>query len=130
LVIPAVCAGGACEAGLVLIGGGGWLAANRPQNMSRIEERHFDRSCTNTDDPCRNLKENVRRAIAEAKNKMDAMERDPSKLYQFAREVPNPAMTNSPTTWNNHAKDLDGRINNIWAMISLEPVMNCSRVNY
>ena len=69
LVIPAVCAGGACEAGLVFIGGAGWFAANRPQNMSRIEERHFDRTCINTDDPCRNLKENARRAIAEARTR-------------------------------------------------------------
>lgn len=56
---------------------------------------------------------------------MAAMEKDSSKLYQFARDVPNPAMTNSPTTWNNHAKDLDGRISNIWAMISLGRKLGC-----
>lgn len=124
LIIPAVCAGGGCEAGLVLIGGAGWLAAHRPQDMTRLEERHFDRTCNNADDPCRNLKASAATAIAEARVKMEKMRGD-TTLYKFAYDTPNPGVTNTATTWVGHARDLDGRINNIWAMITLGRKMGC-----
>lgn len=128
LVIPAVCAGGACEAGLALIGGAGWFAATRPQGMSRLEERHFDRQCQNTDDPCRNLKAAVATAISDARVKMDAMRND-TVLYKYAYSTPNPSVTNTSTTWIGHADDLNGRINNVWAMITLGRKMGCDMSN-
>jgi len=124
LVIPAVCAGGACEAGLALIGGAGWMAANRPPDMPRLEERHFDRQCKNTDDPCRNLKTAAATAIADARVKMEKMRTD-TILYRYAYSTPNPGMTNTSTTWLGHGDDLNGRINNIWAMITLGRKMGC-----
>lgn len=114
--------------GSALIAGGvayyGVKAMSRPSGMSRLEERHFDRHCNNTDDPCRNLKAAVATAISEARVKMDAMRND-KVLYEHAYSTPNPSVTNTATTWVGHARDLDGRINNIWAMISLGRNMGC-----
>lgn len=124
LAIPAVCAGGACEAGLALLGGAGWFAATRPQDMTRLEERHFDRQCKNTDDPCRNLKAAVATAISDARIKMNAMRSD-TLLYKYAYNVPNPSVTTTNTTWMGHADDLNGRINNVWAMITLGRKLGC-----
>jgi YD repeat-containing protein len=76
------------------ITGAGWLAATRPQGMSRLEERHFDRQCKNTDDPCRNLKATVATAISDARVKMDAMRND-TILFKHAFSTPNPSVTNT-----------------------------------
>lgn len=102
----------------------GVKAMSRPGGMSRLEERHFDRHCNNTDEPCRNLKAAAATAISEARVKMDAMRND-TVLYKYAYNTPNPSVTNTATTWVGHARDLDGRINNIWAMITLGRKMGC-----
>jgi RHS repeat-associated protein len=121
--VPAIYYGGSA-----LIAGGvayyGVKAMSRPSDMSRLEERHFDRQCKNTDDPCRQLKAAAATAIADARVKMDAMRND-TVLYKYAYSTANPSVTNTATTWVGHARDLDGRINNIWAMISLGRKMGC-----
>jgi len=54
----------------------------RPPGMTRREERHFDRHCANSDDPCRSLKAAVAIAIGEAHVKMDKMDyNDRDKTY-------------------------------------------------
>jgi hypothetical protein len=55
---------------------------------------------------------------------MDAMRND-KVLYEHVYSTPNPSVTNTATTWIGHARDLDGRINHIWAMISLGRNMGC-----
>ena len=98
--------------------------AVRPDGMSRLEERHFDRTCKNSDDPCASLKSAVRQAISQARVKMSAMQNDKT-LYANAFSSPNPSVTGSQTTWLNHADDLQGRLANIAAMISLGQKMGC-----
>ncbi len=96
----------------------------RPNDMTRMEERHFDRNCANSDDPCRAIKAVVMTAIAGARGKMENMYNDKT-LFQHAHSVPNPALTGTNTTWTGHIDDLNGRTNNIWAMITLGRKMGC-----
>jgi len=96
----------------------------RPPSMSSLEERHYDRACANSQDPCAALKASAQKAIAQAKVKMNNMLYD-TVLYKYAYNTPNPAVTGTNTTWMGHADDLNGRISNIWAMISLGRKMGC-----
>ncbi|MDM5182028.1 hypothetical protein PO883_33175, partial [Massilia sp. DJPM01] len=99
-------------------------ASTRPSDMSRMEERHFDRNCANSDDPCRAIKAAVMQAITGAQTKMEAMYND-KLLYNNAFSVANPTVTGTSTTWTGHIDDLNGRTNNIWAMITLGRKMGC-----
>jgi len=121
--VPAVYYGGAAllSAGIVYYG---IKAVIRPENMSRLEERHFDRTCAKSEDPCTALKAAVMKAIDDARNKMKLMQNDRT-LFKYAYSLPNPAVTGTNTTWIGHADDLNGRGNNIWAMISLGRKMGC-----
>ncbi len=96
----------------------------RPPGMTRLEERHYDRTCSKSADPCTALKDAAQTAIKEAKVKMNNMLND-KVLYKNAYDTPNPAVTGTNTTWIGHVKDLDGRIANIWAMIYLGRKMGC-----
>lgn len=103
---------------------GAVMSKTRPPGMSSLEERHYDRKCANSQDPCVALKASAQKAIAQAKVKMNNMLYD-TVLYKYAYNTPNPAVTGTNTTWMGHADDLDGRISNIWAMISLGRKMGC-----
>ncbi|MCO5411217.1 RHS repeat domain-containing protein [Ralstonia mojiangensis] len=103
---------------------GAVMSKTRPPGMSSLEERHYDRTCANSQDPCVALKASAQKAIAQAKVKMNNMLCD-TMLYKYAYDTPNPAVTGTNTTWKGHADDLDGRISNIWAMISLGRKMGC-----
>jgi|GEM_PF-5030385 len=103
---------------------GAVMSKTRPPGMSSLEERHYDRTCANSQDPCVALKASAQKAIAQAKVKMNNMLYD-TVLYKYAYDTPNPAVTGTNTTWKGHADDLDGRISNIWAMISLGRKMGC-----
>jgi RHS repeat-associated protein len=98
--------------------------ATRPSDMSRLEERQFDRSCKDSEDPCASLKTATRQAIAQAKIKMSAMQNDKT-LYTNAFSSPNASVTGTSTTWLGHENDLRGRLANIAAMISLGQKMGC-----
>jgi len=97
----------------------------RPKNMTRLEERQFDRHCASSNDPCGELKLAVQQAIDGLREKIDAMKKDSQGLYKNARSTPNPDVTKSPTTWDNHRSDALGRLENIWAMISLGEKLGC-----
>lgn len=84
----------------------------RPQGMSPLEERQYDRYCSNSDDPCSALKAEIRRAITQARVKMAAMQQDKGGLF-------------GTIGWTTHATDLAGRLNAINAMISLGKKMGC-----
>jgi RHS repeat-associated protein len=88
------------------------LEASRPRNMTRLEERQFDRDCVNAEDPCRALKDEANKAIDEAMRKMDNMYADRSGMFGNAG-------------WDTHGKDLMGRIDQINAIISLGQKMGC-----
>ena len=103
---------------------GAVMSKVRPPNMSTLEERHYDRTCVNSQDPCVALKASAQKAIAQAKVKMNNMLND-TVLYKNAYDTPNPAVTGTNTTWMGHVNDLDGRISNIWAMINLGRKMGC-----
>ncbi|MFC3650352.1 hypothetical protein ACFONN_02260 [Dyella humi] len=92
--------------------------------MTRLEERHFDRVCRNSDDQCAGLKAAVRQAIAQARAKMSNMQND-SSLFEHAFSTPNPNVTGTSTTWLGHTDDLKGRLANIYAMISLGQKLGC-----
>jgi hypothetical protein len=95
---------------------GDWLTslaqAKRPANMTPIQERQYDRHCSNTNDPCKALKDAARAAIAAARPKVDNMLRDDGGMFGAAG-------------WQTHSADLMGRINNINAIISLGQMMGC-----
>lgn len=93
--------------------------------MTRKEESYYDRYCKNSDDPCQALKAAVSAAILQARGKIGEMLDDPMGLFRNAYSTPNPSATGSRTTWQNHAKDVDGRIGSIWNMISLGRKMGC-----
>ncbi|SHG44465.1 RHS repeat-associated core domain-containing protein [Massilia sp. CF038] len=97
---------------------------SRPSDMTRMEERHFDRNCANSDDPCRAIKKAVMTAIAGAREKMENMYND-NTLFTNAYSTPNPDVTGTNTTWTGHSDDLNGRTSNIWAMITLGRKMGC-----
>lgn len=82
------------------------------RNMTRLEERQFDRHCTNSEDPCGELKLATRRAIDDARVKMNDMLTDKSGMYGTSR-------------WGTHATGLQGRLENIAAMISLGQKLGC-----
>jgi hypothetical protein len=86
----------------------------RPTDMSRLEERAFDRYCANSEDPCKDLKAAVQQAILMARLKMNNMLNDPEGMY-----------TKAFNRWTNHANDLSGRLESIAAMISLGQKMGC-----
>ena len=108
-----------------LVGATGILQATRPKDMTRLEERQFDRYCTSPNDPCLALKAAAAQAIADATPKMNNMLNDPFTLYRNAYSVPNPAVTGSPTTWLTHRADLQGKLNNLNAIIALGQKMGC-----
>jgi len=88
-----------------------WMAS-RPPNMSRLEERWWDRICRDLEDPCPRLKEAAAREIDGAKAKIDAMLRDDLGMFGGPRCI-------------THANDITGRINNINAIISLGEAIGC-----
>ncbi|WP_440467306.1 RHS repeat-associated core domain-containing protein [Pseudomonas sp. YH-1] len=99
-----------------LVGGalvsGSSATKSRPADMSPLEKRHYDRSCRNVDDPCAAIKASAQTAITMARLKMNNMLNDPGKMY-------------GTTGWDTHASDLNGRLANIAAMISLGDKMGC-----
>jgi hypothetical protein len=88
------------------------MEASRPKDMTRLEERQFDRYCVRSDDPCRALKDEANRAIDEALRKMENMNADRGGMFGNAG-------------WITHGKDLTGRIDQINAIISLGQKMGC-----
>ena len=82
------------------------------RDMTALEERQFDRHCVNSEDPCGELKRETMRAIDSARAKMNDMLVDKSGMY------------GSPK-WTTHANGLQGRLQNIAAMISLGRKMGC-----
>jgi RHS repeat-associated protein len=90
----------------------GVMEASRPKDMTRIEERQFDRYCVRSDDPCRALKDEANKAIDEALRKMENMYADRGGMF-------------GNTGWITHTKDLTGRIDQINAIISLGQKMGC-----
>jgi uncharacterized protein RhaS with RHS repeats len=100
---------------------------SRPNNLTSAETSRYDRTCKGTDDPCRALKAAAQKAIAAAQGKMNSMQNDGSErnLYRDAFSTPNPSVTGTNTTWEGHARDLDGRIAAIWDMITLGRKLGC-----
>ena len=83
----------------------------RPKDLTRLEERAYDRHCTG-DDPCKALKDATMAAIQMALVKMNNMLIDNGKMFGTDK-------------WWPHGDDLRGRINNIFAMISLGQKLGC-----
>lgn len=107
---PSFCA----ELGINTAGGvAAAIAMSRPSNMSKLEERAYDRYCNNDDDPCKALQAQTDKAIADAKTKMKDLLRDKDSLY-------------GKQGWTNHTNNLKGRIAAIEAMISLGEKMGCN----
>uniref|UniRef100_A0AC34GFC6 Uncharacterized protein n=2 Tax=cellular organisms TaxID=131567 RepID=A0AC34GFC6_9BILA len=88
------------------------MGVPRPSDMTRLEERQWDRHCNGNPDPCGSLKNAVRIAIGMAMTKKKNMELDPSGLF-------------GTIGWGTHATDLAGRIGNINAMIGLGEKLSC-----
>jgi len=115
-------AGAAANAGKPLADGVGALvdgiegaytpSVPRPEGMSRLEERQFDRHCANTDDPCAALKAAAQKAITQARLKIYALQLDKNNLF-------------GTKGWDTHVADLTGRLANIKAMISLGVKLGC-----
>jgi RHS repeat-associated protein len=82
------------------------------QDMTKLEERQFDRYCVSSDDPCGELKKAARAAILAAQPKMNNMLIDRGKMY-------------GTHGWTTHAIDLQGRLDNIAAIISLGQKLGC-----
>lgn len=89
----------------------GMFSTPRPKDMTRLEERQFDRYCANAGDPCQELKNEARKAIAAAQPKVNDMLNDKT-------------MFGTPG-WNTHKTNLIGRIDQIGAIISLGQKMGC-----
>ncbi len=85
--------------------------STRPDGMSSLEERQYDRYCRGPNDPCMALKAAAQQAISAAVVKMNNMFND-QNLY-------------GTMGWKTHGDDLMGRINNINAIISLGIKMGC-----
>lgn len=83
-----------------------------PGRLDRLEERAYDKYCADSEDPCTELKAATNKAIFYARIKMNNMLTDPNNLF-------------GTSGWITHANDLQGRINNIRAMISLGIRMGC-----
>ena len=84
----------------------------RPKDLTRLEERAYDRYCTDGGDPCGPLKAATMSEILSAKIKMNDLLVD--KLGLFGSDA-----------WFNHQDNLRGRINKIFAMISLGQKLGC-----
>ncbi|HEV7606575.1 MAG TPA: RHS repeat-associated core domain-containing protein [Steroidobacteraceae bacterium] len=84
----------------------------RPKNLEPLEERAYDRNCRNTGDPCSALKAATMQAITMAQLKMNNLLNDRLKMY-------------GTDGWFNHQDDLRGKLNNIFAMISLGQKLGC-----
>ncbi|MEO8388949.1 RHS repeat-associated core domain-containing protein [Polaromonas sp.] len=84
----------------------------RPGDMTREEERQFDRHCANSGDPCSELKKAAQAAIIGARQKLNNMLKDEGGLF-------------GGPGWNTHRADLSGRISSIMAMINLGKKMGC-----
>ncbi len=95
------------------VGGIGIINAVRPKDMSPLEERQFDRYCNPNDDPCTSIKAATQKAINDAKVKMRDMLIDKAGMF-------------GGPGWTTHRANLDGRISNINAMISLGQKMGCN----
>ncbi|MGS0601948.1 hypothetical protein ACQEPW_005435 [Xanthomonas oryzae pv. oryzicola] len=80
--------------------------------MTRLEERHYDRTCVNEEDPCKELKRATQQALADALIKMNDMLRDKGGMFGTSK-------------WDTHAAGLQGRLDNISAMISLGQKLGC-----
>jgi RHS repeat-associated protein len=84
----------------------------RPGDMTREEERQFDRHCANSGDPCAELKKAANDAIDGARQKLNNMLTDKDGLF-------------GGIGWKTHRADLSGRISSIMAMISVGKKMGC-----
>ncbi|RLQ85271.1 RHS repeat-associated core domain-containing protein [Notoacmeibacter ruber] len=126
IAIVGVCSAGGCEIGAAALLAAFWYGINshplpveitppRPQDMTPLEERQYDKYCAGTDDPCQALKAAVNQAIGQARIKMNAMLRDEGGLFLKAGKP----------GWITHAADMAGRLNAIRAMISLGQKMGC-----
>ncbi|WP_408952764.1 RHS repeat-associated core domain-containing protein [Lysobacter sp. Hz 25] len=97
--------------GCTVPGGAAYSPVPR-RELTKLEERQFDRYCVGSEDPCEELKKATRAAIAAARVKMNAMLIDRDKMY-------------GKTGWVTHTADLKGRLDNIAAMISLGQKVGC-----
>ena len=95
-----------------VIAGGLLIEATRPKDMTRLEERQFDRVCSKSDDPCRSIKDETNKAIDAALPKVQNMQNDPGGMF-------------GGPGWATHRTDLLGRIAQINALISLGQKMGC-----
>ncbi|MEJ1096028.1 MULTISPECIES: RHS repeat-associated core domain-containing protein [unclassified Pseudoxanthomonas] len=82
------------------------------REMTKLEERHYDRHCAGSEDPCGDLKKATMAAIAQARVKMNEMLIDKGKMFATPR-------------WGTHGDGLRGRLANIAAMISLGQKLGC-----
>ena len=87
-------------------------SVSRPKELTRLEERQFDRYCVNSQDPCKALRLAADQAIENARIKRMAMLNDKGGMFGHVG-------------WATHAADLAGRLANIHAMISLGEKMGC-----
>ena len=95
-----------------VIASGLLIEATRPKDMTRLEERQFDRVCSKSDDPCRSIKDETNKAIDAALPKVQNMQNDPGGMF-------------GGPGWATHRTDLLGRIAQINALISLGQKMGC-----
>ena len=105
-------AGGTKLFAIVSLSGDTHQEAVRPQDISPLEERQFDRYCAGAEDPCGALKAAITQAVLNARKKMNNMLDDPQGLY-------------GSRGWHNHAEDLKGRLNSIAAMIAVGLKIGC-----
>jgi hypothetical protein len=82
------------------------------RDLTEKEERQLDRYCKGTEDPCEALRQAARTAIIMAQVKMGNMLRDDGSMFGTMR-------------WTTHANDLNGRLDNIAAIISLGQKSGC-----
>jgi RHS repeat-associated protein len=90
----------------------GMFSTPRPKNMTRLEERQFDRVCVGAGDPCQALKNEANKAIDAAIPKVEDMLSDKGTMF-------------GTQGWTNHALNLMGRIEQVAAIISLGQRMGC-----
>ncbi len=115
---------GACPAAGKALQGIYQNAISKPRGVTGKQERYYDLYCRGNDDPCGALKAAVRQALLDASGKMNRMLHD-TKLYVHARSVANFAVTKTHTTWDGHARDLEGKLSSIAEMISLGVALDC-----
>ena len=90
----------------------GMFATPRPKDMTRLEERQFDRVCAGAGDPCQALKAEANKVIDAALPKVEDMLADEGGMF-------------GTQGWRNHAINLMGRIDQLSAIISLGQKMGC-----